>query len=63
MTVLVPLAALGLQAGSRALAARGGRGSALAVGAVCVAMIVSFLELAIPQPTPLEHQRRPSTRQ
>lgn len=49
MTVLVPLAALGLQAGSRALAARGSRGSALAAGAVGVAMIVSFLELAIPQ--------------
>ena len=49
MTVLIPLAALGLQVVWTRLAQRGRRGRTLAAGAVVAAMIVSFLELAIPQ--------------
>src|SRR6266576_5166612 len=46
MTVLLPLAALGLQALWRTLS-RGGRPLALSAGLVGAAMVVSFLELAI----------------
>ena len=59
MTALVPLAALGLQAGSRALAARGSRGRRSLSGAVGVAMVVSFLELAIPRVDTLRNDQRP----
>jgi hypothetical protein len=44
MAALVPVAALGLEAVSRAL---GRRGVALAAGAVGLAMVISFLELTI----------------
>lgn len=47
MTVLLPLAALGLQAGWGALARRGGRFRALAVAAVVAVALLSFLELTI----------------
>ena len=49
MTVLIPLAALGLQSVWRMIAQRGRRGTVLAAGVVGAAMVLSFLELAIPQ--------------
>jgi hypothetical protein len=53
MTALLPLSALGLQAGWRALA-RPGRRFGIAVAMVGAAMVVSFLELAI---HPVKHFR------